>query len=90
MGRYLRHHGLHVAEGAEMVGEVGGEDVVADEVEAAGVVRLAEVLEDVAPLGVEDAHGLGEVVPLHHAALAAVQARQHAVAGDLGEAAPWY
>ena len=66
-----------------MVCKVCGEDVVPDEVQTPGVVSLAQVLQDVAALRVEDAHGLGEVVALHHAALAAVQAGQHAVARDL-------
>ena len=79
----LLHHGLHLGDDPEVVGEVCGEDVVPDEVQAPGVVSLAEVLQDVAALGVEDAHALGEVVPLHHAALAGVEAGQHAVAGDL-------
>ena len=79
----LLHHGLHVGDDPEVVSEVGGEDVVPDEVQAPGVVSLAEVLKDVAALCVEDAHALGEVVPLHHASLAGVEAGQHAVAGDL-------
>ena len=79
----LLHHGLHLGDDSEVVSEVGGEDVVPDEVQAPGVVSLPEVLQDVAALRVEDAHALGKVVPLHHAALAAVEAGQHAVAGDL-------
>ena len=59
------------------------QDWLPDEVQAARVLLLAELLEDVAALGVEDAHGLGKVVALHHAALAGVEAGQHAVAGDL-------
>ena len=50
------------------------QDWLPDEVQAAGVLFLAELFQDVAALRVEDAHGLGEVVALHHAALAAVQA----------------
>ena len=79
----ILHHGLHVRNDPEMVSEVSGEDVVPDEVQAPGVVSLAEVLQDVAALGVEDAHTLGEVVSLHHAALAGVEAGQHTVTGDL-------
>ena len=79
----ILHHGLHLGDDSEVVSEVCGEDVVPDEVQAPGVVSLAEVLQDVAALGVEDAHTLGEVVSLHHAALARVEAGQYTVTGDL-------
>ena len=66
-----------------MMGQVSGQDVITYEVKAASVVSLGQVLQYVAPLSVEDTHGLGKVVSLHHTALTAVQTGQHTVAGDL-------
>ena len=76
-------HALHVLQCSQVVSQVSGQDIVSDQVQTPGVVSLAKVLQDVAALGVEDAHGLSEVVSLHDTALAAVQTRQHTVAADL-------
>ena len=42
-----------------------------------------DVLKNVAPLGVEDAHALCKVVSLHHTPLTRVQGSQHTVRGYL-------
>lgn len=67
---------LHSQHSLEIVSQVGGQDVVPQQHDAAVVVLPGQRVQDVAPLRVEEAHGLRQVVPLHHAALAGVQRRQ--------------
>ena len=66
--------------------EICGEYVVPYQVQALDIFLLAEVIQYVASLSVENTHGLGKVVPLHHAALTGVQSCQHTLAPDLEEA----
>ena len=63
--------------------EICGEYVVPYQVQALGIFLLAEVIQYVASLSVENTHGLGKVVPLHDAALTGVQSCQHTLAPDL-------
>ena len=54
------HHPLHLGHRPDVVGHVRGQDVIPDQVQAPGVVSLAQALQDVAALRVEDAPAAGK------------------------------
>lgn len=41
-------------------------DDVSHQVKKFGVLLASEVLKEIAVISIEDTHGLGQVVPLHH------------------------
>ena len=65
----MNGHLLQFAHDLEMVGEVGSEDVVLQDVEGSFELVVRKGGEYVAAATIENGHCLGEVVSLHHRAL---------------------